>query len=151
MNLLHKLTGSILIVLELAACSDSSVKTEVKSMLIDPSSAEFRSITVFENGNYCGEVNAKNRMGGYVGHKAFRKVDGVLEIEDIYNLDYVCEIAKNPLAYKCKNIKSLMDYYSDKISKTNPASDLYSQWEFEKNKGEKIKYEKEYKDLMCLK
>jgi len=47
------------------------------SDFIDPSSAIFRNITY---GNdkfgvsdiYCGEINAKNRMGGYVGWKPFR-------------------------------------------------------------------------------
>jgi hypothetical protein len=76
----------VALTLGLVACGDGAVKSEVKSLLIDPSSAEFKSIAVFKDGNYCGEVNSKNRMGGYAGFKAFSKVDGRLEIHDILRM-----------------------------------------------------------------
>jgi hypothetical protein len=46
----------------------------VKRLLIDPGSAQFRDVVSYPNGaaeRYCGEVNAKNRMGGYVGFTKF--------------------------------------------------------------------------------
>lgn len=147
MNLCHKRIGSIFIVLGLAACSDGNVKSEIKSVLIDPSSAEFRSITVFKNGNYCGEVNSKNRMGGYVGYKAFSKVDGKIEIEDLLRLDYVCEIAKDPVAHKCKRLAERLKYYNDELTKDNPMKGVLSREKIEEGK---IKIQREYEIMMCL-
>jgi hypothetical protein len=47
----------------------------VKSLLTDPSSAQFRNLRFHpargQARHLCGEVNAKNRMGGYVGFQAF--------------------------------------------------------------------------------
>lgn len=42
----------------------------VASQLVDPNSAQFRNVKG-QRGNICGEVNGKNRMGGYVGFKPF--------------------------------------------------------------------------------
>lgn len=43
------------------------------SDLVDPGSAMFRNITYHSYlwDTWCGEINAKNRMGGYVGWKPF--------------------------------------------------------------------------------
>jgi hypothetical protein len=43
------------------------------SNLIDPSSVMFRNITFSDylGKNWCGEINAKNRMGGYTGWQEF--------------------------------------------------------------------------------
>jgi hypothetical protein len=59
--------------------SDSSLKqvaeSAVTKLLIDPGSAQFTDVEVIEKGGalkaVCGEVNAKNRMGGYDGDKTF--------------------------------------------------------------------------------
>ena len=61
----------------LAACEQlpgavNEAKREVRRNLIDPTSAIFES--VYENhktGAVCGFVNAKNRMGAYVGANPF--------------------------------------------------------------------------------
>ncbi|MBX3429710.1 MAG: hypothetical protein KF779_09020 [Hyphomonadaceae bacterium] len=37
----------------------------------DPAAAQFRNVRMIENGNVCGEVNGKNRFGGYVGFRPF--------------------------------------------------------------------------------
>lgn len=42
----------------------------VRERLYDPESAQFRGVRVVYAG-YCGEVNAKNKMGGYVGFREF--------------------------------------------------------------------------------
>ena len=55
----------------------SAAKEAIKGELSDPGSAQFRSVrvgaatTARETGFVCGEVNAKNRMGGYVGYRRF--------------------------------------------------------------------------------
>lgn len=48
---------------------------KIRSQLVDPSSAEFRNLRVVKGRKgidmVCGEVNAKNKLGGYVGFKDF--------------------------------------------------------------------------------
>jgi hypothetical protein len=49
----------------------ADAKDTVKEKLVDPRSAEFKNVRATATGNVCGEVNSKNRMGGYVGFKHF--------------------------------------------------------------------------------
>jgi len=61
-------------------------KEEVASRTRDPSSVQFRDVR-FEsqvNGSkaVCGEMNAKNGYGGYVGFKNFAFKDGVLYLAE---------------------------------------------------------------------
>lgn len=44
---------------------------QLANRLNDPSSAQFRSDFIVDENWYCGEVNAKNGMGGYSGFKRF--------------------------------------------------------------------------------
>ena len=45
------------------------VKSIVKNMLIDGESAQFTDLKYYKATNFaCGFVNAKNKMGGYVGN-----------------------------------------------------------------------------------
>lgn len=45
---------------------------EVRAVLSDPDSAEFRNITTNRSLHWiCGEVNGRNQMGGYVGWDEF--------------------------------------------------------------------------------
>lgn len=76
--------------LALAGCSDipgtsaNKVKVAKKAasdLLIDPSSAQFRSVQAVTNG-VCGEINGKNRMGAYVGFTRF-----VFDSTDVVILD----------------------------------------------------------------
>lgn len=56
--------------LVLGGCGNSKIDqahSAIKRMLNDPDSAQFRDDVVLENGRVCGEVNSKNKMGGYVG------------------------------------------------------------------------------------
>ena len=51
-------------------------KDYVAAHLTDPDSARFRNTRVYEHGLFggivvCGEFNAKNRLGGYVGYRRF--------------------------------------------------------------------------------
>lgn len=45
-------------------------KTAIRESLFDPESAIFSNITT-RNDFVCGEVNAKNRWGGYTGKRRF--------------------------------------------------------------------------------
>lgn len=50
------------------------VEDAIKEQLIDPSSAEFYDVKEIQVGNskfICGQVNSKNRLGGYVGRRPF--------------------------------------------------------------------------------
>lgn len=48
----------------------SSAKSAVKEKLVDPASSQFKNVSN-KSFTYCGEVNAKNSMGGYTGFKKF--------------------------------------------------------------------------------
>lgn len=60
-------------VMLLSGCgAEWEAKKSVKRLLNDPESAQFTSvITAPNSGNVCGFVNAKNRIGGYVGAMPF--------------------------------------------------------------------------------
>lgn len=48
------------------------VKAAVAAKMVDPGSATFQALSEkAKDFAYCGEVNAKNRMGGYVGYQKF--------------------------------------------------------------------------------
>lgn len=57
-------------------------KDAVTRNLKDPSSVQFRDTTTIKNSkneqSYCGEFNAKNSYGGYVGFKRFSYSNGIL-------------------------------------------------------------------------
>lgn len=50
---------------------EEKAKKAIANNLKDPGSAQFRNIRESSPGILCGEVNAKNAMGGYVGFKRF--------------------------------------------------------------------------------
>lgn len=54
------------------------LKTAVAAQMRDPESATFQALSVkIADFSYCGEVNAKNLMGGYVGYRRFYASKGV--------------------------------------------------------------------------
>jgi hypothetical protein len=69
-----KITLALLLSIALAGCESSSIveaKKHIESELKDPSSAQYRQVREFSGSLVCGEYNAKNSMGGYVGFKSF--------------------------------------------------------------------------------
>lgn len=49
-----------------------TLKSRVLERLTDPASAQFRKLKLLkDNKGLCGEINAKNKLGGYVGFSAF--------------------------------------------------------------------------------
>lgn len=78
------------VVLALAGCADPIVKKaqeEVAAELSDPASAQFRQVRVIKQVGgteaVCGEINAKNAYGGYVGFKDFAYHDGEIFLGDV--------------------------------------------------------------------
>lgn len=57
------------------------LRAHVASQLSDPDSALFRNERYVgdwtSSGDYCGEINGKNKMGGYVGYVEFKSIGGV--------------------------------------------------------------------------
>lgn len=54
-------------------------KESVTKKLKDPESARFRGVFVMRD-SVCGEVNAKNSYGGYIGFKRFIAIAGLLVV-----------------------------------------------------------------------
>jgi hypothetical protein len=57
----------------------AAAKVVVASGLKDPDSAQFRNIFVRQGKTkraICGEVNAKNSYGGYIGYRTFTVLEG---------------------------------------------------------------------------
>lgn len=95
------------------------------SDLVDPFSTQFRGVKVNEQYNdnenivmtICGQVNAKNRMGGYVGWSNFYVIDG-LENKPIIWMgegpDYPT-LAKSPYDHYCdQDADVFMPFYAEK-------------------------------------
>lgn len=87
----------VLILAVLAGCTDADsaridlARNAVKEKLSDPGSAQFRNDRITEaepgikakGGFYvCGEVNAKNRMGGYTGFTQY--VASIIKTDTAY-------------------------------------------------------------------
>lgn len=57
---------------DFSASQKSKLQAAVKEHLIDSDSAKFK-LPEYKGGDiYCGQVNAKNRMGGYTGYTVFQ-------------------------------------------------------------------------------
>jgi len=64
----------------------SKAKKGAGNQMIDPGAVEFRGIAGYRhNGSIvlCGEINGKNRFGGYVGYSHFVYAGGVLLINKL--------------------------------------------------------------------
>lgn len=75
----------------------NELRKPVLAKLSDPDSAKFRGETLHGdwtvNGSFiCGEVNAKNRMGGYVGYVPFWAAFG--EHADVGSDELMADVVK---------------------------------------------------------
>jgi len=87
-----RVLGSIALVALLAGCDGlpggqteeevaiKEAEMTVAYSLSDPESAQFLGVTV-SNDAVCGQVNAKNKLGGYVGFRNFIVHDGTALLE----------------------------------------------------------------------
>ena len=84
---------SLILMVSLAACGGcqfqpsliAESKEQVARKLVDPASAQFRDMKVHESRDgvvaVCGEVNGKNRVGGYAGFRKFYVTAGAAILE----------------------------------------------------------------------
>jgi len=65
--------GGVALVLSLAAQATTiaQAKRILADRMKDPSSVQFRNVKAFKSGAVCGEYNAKNSFGAYVGFTPF--------------------------------------------------------------------------------
>ncbi len=70
---MKQILATAIAVFALAGCgAEGEAKKAVKGLLNDPDSAQFSDLeSGQQKGDVCGYVNAKNRMGGYVGKTPF--------------------------------------------------------------------------------
>jgi hypothetical protein len=85
----------------------TKAKSIIKKDLIDGESAQFTDLRYYKISNYvCGEVNAKNKLGGYVGKKMV-----AVDLTDPSSfLDPDREIPKAPSAPSYASMSSTLDY-----------------------------------------
>lgn len=83
----------------------SSAKKEIERSIKDPAAVQYRNLKLAKHSNFgytvCGELNAKNGFGAYVGFKRFiyqdvgsLRYEPDLEFYGRYNPDYKIAIAK---------------------------------------------------------
>lgn len=78
--------------------------------LNDPASAQFRKLNFNPaGGTVCGEVNAKNRMGGYVGFTPFYVVNGAVRIHPDPNAEFFDEFERREHERSLKSFASMWD------------------------------------------
>lgn len=89
--------------------SEDEAKRYISNLLTDPSSAQFRIIVANER-CVSGEVNARNRMGGYVGYQDFfyspLQKRGLI---DPVRVDLVNSSADEYAAYSADHLKFLTE------------------------------------------
>jgi len=56
--------------------SQYAAHNSIRALLKDPDSAMFQDDRVITGGTVCGEVNAKNSLGGYIGFRPYIFSDG---------------------------------------------------------------------------
>lgn len=79
----------------LSPAEEATAKKAVAERLIDPDSASFRNIRgknlSFDSGTVlkqvCGEINSKNRMGGFSGYSFFHGTFDAQGAFTLYNID----------------------------------------------------------------
>jgi hypothetical protein len=65
--------------------AQAQLKEKAAHDLIDPDSAQFRNVRfvgTVDKPTMCGEINAKNRFGGYVGFRAFMYADSQMVTDE---------------------------------------------------------------------
>lgn len=78
----HRITciACVISTVVLAGCSYEAMqaKQALEATLTDPSSVQYQNVVTYNGGVVCGQYNAKNAMGGYVGFKPFITLNGRL-------------------------------------------------------------------------
>jgi hypothetical protein len=89
-----KATAAIAARMEEAKTAEERIRERLK----DPDGATFRNTQTFDDGNACGEVNAKNGYGGFQGYSAWWISGGEAAIHKPEDSDIqtACAWAKDP-------------------------------------------------------
>lgn len=80
-------------------------KKAVKQTLKDPESAQFTNLRIGKYGDgilVCGNVNAKNSFGGYVGTRPFAASPSVAVIYEDYEYAFLTEAANTAIIQGCR-------------------------------------------------
>lgn len=134
---MKKLYLLLLIALALGGCTKTDDYLKQKfidhSDLIDPESSIFRNVTYEEKENqeWCGEINAKNKLGGYTGWVPFKVI--VRENEkisaSILQLEEIPVNATKNLKISIEDLnKSLINLHNLTCKDFEPASDWVFFW-----------------------
>lgn len=86
-----------------SACGNANIdlaKKAIEGVLSDPSSVQYKDVKEFSDAVVCGEINAKNKLGGYVGYSKFiyngrRKSQIDLNITDDEEIMWWCSDRPN--------------------------------------------------------
>jgi hypothetical protein len=76
--------STALTILGCSSEADSQIKLAkmaLESSLNDPASVQYRDIQSFSESVVCGEYNAKNKFGGYMGFRRFVFAKGSIELD----------------------------------------------------------------------
>jgi hypothetical protein len=98
----NKVGLGLMLVFVLTACGNKNIDAAEKAIernLSDPSSAQYKNVNSYSEDVVCGEVNAKNRMGGYVGFQPFifnGRKPGEAKIENVGTSDIDLWCNNNP-------------------------------------------------------
>lgn len=78
------LAGVLLGSASLSGCNPSigQAKEALERTLKDPGSVQYQDVVAYSENVVCGQYNAKNEMGGYVGFRRFITLNGVLTSGD---------------------------------------------------------------------
>lgn len=107
----------------LASCSqeERAAKEQVLNALKDPASAQWKEVDVIASNLVCGQVNAKNGMGGYGGFTNFMVRDGTLYLgdpDDSAGISRCCSVIKAHMTEPThpKYTKALVHESCDQLS-----------------------------------
>jgi hypothetical protein len=118
-----------------SACSNSKdndlhislAKKLIETDLIDPSSVQYRNVVLYSEDVVCGEINAKNRMGGYTGFSPFiyngDKLNKV-KTENVFSTDLAQWCNNNPkkrVSYIDRTYAKSMKFCIVKVGKLTPS------------------------------
>jgi hypothetical protein len=107
---------------------DNRVKRALEPVLYDPFSLRLRNVRSGRNGATCGQVNAKNRLGAYVGFRDFvvgrdGQAVWVSDFNDGLTSDLfsgfaeayanACASSSEARRYREANVPMYFDYYTD--------------------------------------
>lgn len=127
----NKIIAIIVCAVALAGCDNlpfgkiHDAKEKVRYQLNDGDSAKFREVRASAHfpGVICGEVNAKNGYGAYVGYKLFYLYQDIASIESVEDTetyyDIYHEVCGNALAdstAQCISVSVGSDYYVGSVS-----------------------------------